>query len=118
MGKATNPARARKQAIEDLDEDAIRQQRIEEGGGVERLYEGARQNHRASPLTRWKRSGELTEAHLCAIAWCMRRWPLLGHEARTTADSYERTSTGTGGGASGRVSLTRVEAGGDRRRVG
>src|SRR3546814_17426791 len=86
MGKATNPARARKQAIEDLDEDAIRQQRIEEGGGVERLYDGARPNHRASPLTRWKLSGELTEGHLCRSE--ERR---LGNERYSTCSLWSQT---------------------------
>lgn len=105
MGKATNPAKARQQAIEDSDD------------GVERLYDGVRQNHRASPLTRWKLSGDLTEGHLCAIAWCMKRWALLGHEASMTASYGERTSRGTADGESGGMILARMEARDEMRRV-
>lgn len=105
MGKATNPAKARQQAIEDSDD------------GVERLYDGVRQNHRASPLTRWKLSGDLTEGHLCAIAWCIKRWALLGHEASMTASYDERTSKGTGDGESGSMILARMEARDEMRRV-
>lgn len=105
MGKATNPAKARQQAIEDSDD------------GVERLYDGVRQNHRASPLTRWKLSGDLTEGHLCAIAWCMKRWALLGHESSMTASYDERTSRGTADGESGGMILARMEARDDMQRV-
>lgn len=105
MGKATNPAKARQQAIEESDD------------GVERLYDGIRQNHRASPLTRWKLSGDLTEGHLCAIAWCMKRWALLGHEASMTASYDERTSRGTADGESGGMILARMEARDDMKRV-
>ena len=105
MGKATNPAKARQQAIEESDD------------GIERLYDGVRQNHRASPLTRWKLSGDLTEGHLCAIAWCMKRWALLGHEASMTASYDERTSKGTGDGESGGMILARMEARDEMRRV-
>lgn len=105
MGKATNPARARQQSIEESDD------------GVERLYDGVRQNHRASPLTRWKLSGDLTEGHLCAIAWCMKRWALLGHEASMTASYDERVSKGTSDGESGGIILARMEARDEMRRV-
>lgn len=111
MGKATNPAKARQAEQED------RQQRIEDDGGVERLYDGTRQNHRASPLTRWKLSGDLTEGHLCAIAWCMKRWALLGQQASMTASYGERTSRGTADGESGGMILARMEARDDMQRV-
>lgn len=105
MGKATNPAKARQKTIEESDD------------GVERLYDGVRQNHRASPLTRWKLTGDLTEGHLCAIAWCMKRWSLLGQEASMTASYDERVSAGTSDGESGGMILARMEARDEMRRV-
>lgn len=104
MGKATNPAKARHKAIEDA-------------GGVERLYHGTRLNHRASPLSRWKLAGQLTDAHLCAIAWCQKRWALIGHDSLTTAGYGERTSRSTADGESGATAIARMEARDDLKRV-
>lgn len=113
MGKATNPADARQRTAEEV----ARQRKIEEADGVERLFDGIRQNHRASPLTRWRSTGDLTEGHLCAIAWCQKRWALVGHETSMTASYDERVSAGTADGESGGMIMMRMEAKDELRRV-
>lgn len=88
----------------------------EQQGDYER-HNGIQINHRASPLTRWKSSGDLTEGHLCAIAWCQKRWALLASEASMTSNYDERVSAGTSDGESGGMILARMEARDEMRRV-
>lgn len=106
MGKATNPAIARQRATEEA----------QKHGDYER-HNGIQTNHRASPLTRWRSTGELTEGHLCAISWCQKRWALVGHETSMTASYDERVSAGTADGESGGMILARMEAKDELRRV-
>lgn len=86
-------------------------------GGTERLYDGVQQNHGASPLTRWKAARELSDSQLAAIGWCQKRWALVGHEPRTTANYDERTSAANDDGESGEMILKRMDANDDLKRV-
>ena len=86
-------------------------------GGTERLLDGVMQNHGASPLTRWKAAMELTDSQLAAIGWCQKRWALVGHEPRTTANYDERTSPANDDGESGAMILRRMDASDDLKRV-
>lgn len=85
-------------------------------GEVERIN-GIDHNHGASPLTRWKSCNELTEGQLAAIAWCQKRWALIGLEQRTTASYDERTSRSSDDGESGGMILRRIEARDDLARI-
>jgi hypothetical protein len=112
MGKATHPAAARKAGRE-------RQRASAEArahGSHERIN-GIDINHGASPLTRWRSAGELDDYELAAIAWCQKRWALVGLEQRTTASYDERVAAGTAGGESGRMMLVRADARDDLKRV-
>lgn len=86
-------------------------------GGTERLYDGVMQNHGASPLSRWVAAKQLSEGHKAAIAWCMKRWDLVGHHQSTTASYGERTDKGNSDGESGRMILNKMEARDDLARV-
>lgn len=109
MGKATNPSSVRKQRL-----GATKEAR--ENGTVVRIN-GIDFNHGASPLTRWKASGELTDGHLAAIGYCQRIWALIGLEQRTTASYDERAAAATSEGESGAMILRRCEARDDLARI-
>lgn len=86
-------------------------------GGTERLYDGALQNHGASPLTRWKAAKELSDSQLAAIGWCQKRWAVIGTEKRTTANYDERTSAANDDGETGAMILRRMGYSDDLKRV-
>lgn len=107
MGKATNPASARRHRAT---KEARQHGKIEYVNGVDH-------NHGASPLTRWKSANELSDSQLAAIGWCQRIWALIGLEPRTTAIYDERTAIATGDGESGGMILRRMRARDDLKRV-
>lgn len=107
MGKATNPASARRQRAS---------KEVRQHGDVESVN-GVDYNHGASPLTRWMSSGDLEDFEMAAISWCQRLWALVGLEQRTTASYDERTAAGTTDGESGAMMLMRADARDDLKRV-
>lgn len=80
-------------------------------------HNGIMQNHGASPLSRWVAAKQLTEGHRAAIAWCMKRWDLIGRQRSVTAGYGERTDKGNSDGESGNLIMRRMEARDDMARV-
>jgi len=106
MGKATQPAAARRQAAND---ELRAQTTVESVNGVDH-------NRGASPLVYWRAHGLLTDAQQAGIGYCVRLWSILTKEPRVTAGYGEHVG-GYDGDETGRQLITRADAKDDLARV-
>jgi hypothetical protein len=107
MGKATDPARVRRERAS-----------IEQAANsdIERIN-GVDRNNAVSPIVAWRAKNMLEESHEAAIAYCFRLWDTLSKEPRTTANYGEQTSKSHEAGDSGSMILRRMEAQEDLERI-
>ena len=86
MGKATNPARARRQNASAA---------LAKHGTIERVN-GIDYNHGGTPLTRWKATKQLSSTQELAIEHMLRLWDLAGIKGAPVTAGYGERIGGAG----------------------